>query len=347
MRRRRLIGTGLAALALPHAAAAQARDLTVVSTGGAYQEAQREVFFRPWMAARGARLLEETRQGGMAELRARAAPGAVTWDLVQVEADELRIGCAEGLFEPMDLAAIGGADAYVETAPHPCGIGAITLGFVLAWNRARLDPPPRGWGDVFDLARIPGRRALRRGPRTTLEIALLAEEVPPAALYRELATEAGLARAFRRLDTIRDATQWWDRRAQPAQWLASGQVALALADQGRIAATNLADGLDLATSWTRHLATQESWAIMKGSPNRDAALDFLRFAGQPAVQAKLPPLIPYGVTAAGAAALVPREIALHLPTAPQNAQTAVPMDAAFWQAEAERLTARFGAWLGA
>jgi putative spermidine/putrescine transport system substrate-binding protein len=350
VRRRGAIGQGLAmlaALALPRGARAQARDLTVVSSGGAYQDAQREVFFRPWAAASGKRLLEETWHGGIAELRARAASGANTWDLVQVEAEELLIGCAEGLFEPLDIEAIGGAAHYIEDAVNPCGIGAITYAFVLAWDRARGGAAPRGWADLFDLRRHPGRRALRRGPKTTLEIALLADDVPIPALYRELGTEAGLARAFRRLDAIRDHIAWWERGSQPPQWLAQGEVALAIAYNGRIAAANVADGLDLGIVWNRALLALDFWVIMRGSPNREAALDFLRFAGQPAVQAKLPPLIPYGVTARGAVALIPREVAVQLPTAAQNAATALRINEAFWRDNTDRLTARFNAWLGA
>jgi putative spermidine/putrescine transport system substrate-binding protein len=352
MRRRALIGAAIPLLAmpaaaLPRAAHAQARDLTVVSWGGAYQDAQREVYFRPWSAARGRRLLEETWNGGIAELRARIAAGANTWDLVQVEAEELAIGCREGLFEPMDLAAIGGAESYVEEAVHPCGIGAIVYAFVLAWDRARPGPAPRGWADLFDTARMPGRRALRRGPKTTLEIALLAEGVPPAALYRELATEAGLVRAFRRLDTIREHIAWWERGAQPAQWLASGEAALAIAYNGRIAAANVADGRDLGITWGQALLALDSWVIMKGSPNREVALDFLRFAGEPARQARLPPLIPYGMTARGVPGLLTPEVLLRLPTAPQNAATAMWLDGRFWAEHTDRLAARFNAWLGA
>jgi spermidine/putrescine-binding protein len=67
--------------------------------GGAYQDAQRDVFFRPWMTARNERLLEETWDGGIDALRRRIRLGPNTWDLVQVESDELLLGCEEGRFE--------------------------------------------------------------------------------------------------------------------------------------------------------------------------------------------------------------------------------------------------------
>lgn len=347
MRRRHWVGAlGAAALGLSrNPAGAQQRDLTIVSWGGAYQEAQREVYFRPWMAARNQRLLEETWDGGVGMLRARIQSGANTWDVVQVESEELLIGCEEGLFEPLDWSAIGGRDHYIPQAVSDCGVGAILYSFVLAWDRTRLRQAPRSWADFFDTARIPGRRGLRRGPKTTLEIALLADGVAPAEVYRVLATEAGVDRAFRRLDSIRSDLAWWERGSQPPQWLAAGEVAMTNAYNGRIAAANIGDGRDFGIGWHQNLYTLDSWVIMRGSPNRQLALDFLRFVGEPAIQAGLPPRIPYGVTARGANALIPREVLQQLPTAPQNAAAALQIDDKFWLDNLDRLNRRFNAWV--
>lgn len=346
MRRRSLLVTPVAAALGAPAAQAQRRDLTVASWGGAYQDAQREVFFRPWAAARGQRLLEETWDGGIDVLRTRIRAGTNTWDVVQVEGEELLLGCAEGLFERLDPDEIGGRDAYVPSAVHECGVGAITYAFVLAWDRARLAAPPAGWPALFDTQRIPGRRALRRGPKATLEIALLADGVAPAEVYGVLGTEAGVARAFARLDMIRDVLAWWERGSQPVQWLATGEVALAVAYNGRIAAANAQDGRDLGIVWRQHLSAMDSWVIMRGSPNRAQALDFLRFAGRPEVQAGLPQRIPYGVTARGADERLPREVLVRLPSAPANADGALRIDDRFWLDNIDRLARRFDAWLG-
>jgi putative spermidine/putrescine transport system substrate-binding protein len=326
-------------------ASAQQRDLTVVSWGGAYQDAQREVYFRPWMAAANQRMLEETWDGGVGVLRARMASGANTWDVVQVESEELLIGCEEGLYERLDFAAIGGRDNYIGQAVNECGVGAILYSFVLAWDRARLQTPPRNWADFFDTQRIPGRRALRKGPKTTLEIALLADGVEPREVYRVLATEAGVDRAFRRLESIRRDLAWWERGSQPAQWLAAGEVVLTNAYNGRIAAANANDGRNFGIAWAGNLYTLDSWVIMRGSPNRARALEFLRFVGQAQVQARLPPLIPYGVTARDANALIPPPVLAQLPTAPANAETALQIDDKFWLDNLDRLNQRFNAWV--
>lgn len=322
------------------------RDLTVVSSGGAYQDAQRDAYFRPWMTARGARMLEETWDGGMDVLRTRMRAGGTNWDLVQVEADQLLIGCREDLFEPMDWDAIGGRAAYVPEAVHPCGVGAVSYAFVLAWNRAALPVAPTGWADMFDTTRFPGQRALRRSPKTTLEIALMADGVPATEVYQRLASTRGQDRAFRKLDSIRGQIAWWERGAQPPIWLASGEVTLACAYNGRISAANSRDGRDFGIVWEQNLATMDSWAIMRGSPNKARALDFLNFAGRPEVQALLPPMISYGVSAVGANALLPAALLAQLPTAPAQAAKALPLDERFWLRHLDPLTRRFTAWLG-
>ena len=65
----------LAAAALVMSAGAAARDLTVVSWGGAYQDAQREVYFKPFTAATKIKLAEESWDGGVGTLRAKIQGG--------------------------------------------------------------------------------------------------------------------------------------------------------------------------------------------------------------------------------------------------------------------------------
>ena len=345
MDRRTILKGALAAAALPAAARAQGRDLTVVSWGGAYQDAQREVYFRPFQQQTRNRLLEETWDGGIGVLRSRIASGANTWDVVQVESEELLIGADEGLFEPLDWAAIGGKDAYIAEAVNDYGVGAILYSFIIAYDRARMAQGPTNWADFFDTARFPGKRGMRKGPKTTLEMALMADGVAPAQVYEVLGTPAGVDRAFRKLDSIKADIAWFERGSQPPQWLAAGEVALTVAYNGRISAANATDGRNFAIVWTNNIFTLDSWVIMKGSPNKAKAVEFLKFVGQPAVQAGLPPRIPYGVTAKGVNERLPAEVLANLPTAPQNIANALQLSDRFWLDNLDRLTQRFNTWV--
>ena len=84
------------------ATTAQARDLAVVSWGGAYQDAQKKVYFEPFKKATGVPMNDESWDGGIGVLRAKVQGGAATWDVVQVESEELAVGCEEGLFEKIE-----------------------------------------------------------------------------------------------------------------------------------------------------------------------------------------------------------------------------------------------------
>lgn len=326
------------------ATVAQARDLTVVSWGGAYQDAQKKVYFEPFKKAAGIAMNDESWDGGVGVLRAKVQGGAATWDLVQVESDELAVGCEEGLFEKLDYSRIGGEAAYIQPSVNPCGVGAILYDFVLGYDKDKLKDAPKGWADFFDTKKIPGKRALRQGPKTTLEIALMADGVAPKDVYKVLATDEGVDRAFKKLDTIKGDLVWWKAGAQPPQLLASGEVAMTSVYNGRIDTANKNEKKNFGMVWDGALFTLDSWVILKGSPNKDAAYKFLDFAGKAENQSKLSENIAYGTSNKDAAALIQPAVLKDLPTAPDNIKNAVEINVAFWLENIDRLTERFNKW---
>ncbi len=333
-----------AAITVGAGAAASARDLTIVSWGGAYQAAQKKVYFEPFKQETKIPLIDESWDGGIGVLRAKVQGGASTWDVVQVESEELAAGCEEGLFVPLDYSKIGGKDNYIAPAVNECGVGAILYDFVLGYDKDKIKDPPKSWADFFDTKKYPGKRALRAGPKTTLEIALMADGVAPADVYKVLKTKEGVDRAFKKLDTIKKDLIFWKAGAQPPQLLASGEVVLTSVYNGRIDAANHDDKKNFGISWNGALYTIDSWVILKGSPNVDSAYKLLNFIGQAKNQAKLPEAIAYGVTAKGANALIPKARLADLPTAEENFAHAVQIDTAFWMENIDRLTEQFNKW---
>ncbi|OWJ68349.1 ABC transporter substrate-binding protein [Inquilinus limosus] len=333
-----------ALLAAGFAAPAMARDLTVVSWGGAYQDAQRALYFEPFKAA-GNPMHDESWDGGIGVLRAKVEGGDSSWDVVQVESEELALGCEEGLFEPLKWDAIGGRDAYLPEAVNDCGVGAIVYNFILAYDGAKFpNGGPQSWADFWDVKKFPGKRAMRQGPKTNLEIALMADGVAPADVYKVLATPEGVDRAFRKLDELKPNIVWWTAGAQPPQMLAAGEAAMTTAYNGRISAANDADKKDFKIVWNGSLFTIDSWVILKGSPNVDAATKFLAYMGKPENQAKLPTKITYGVTNKAATPLIPAQYLPGLPTNPANMSQAIELNAEFWLENIDSLTERFNTW---
>ena len=182
-----------------------ARDLTVVSWGGTYQDAQRKVYFEPFKAETGIPLVEDSWDGGVGALRAKVEGGAVPWDVVQVEAEELSIGCDEGLFEPHRL----GEARRPRRLPARRGQRLRRRRDHLVDRRSPTTPTssanggPKTWADFWNVEKFPGKRAMRKGPKYTLEFALMADGVAPKDVYSVLATREGVERAFNKLDEIK------------------------------------------------------------------------------------------------------------------------------------------------
>ena len=324
---------------------AGARDLTVVSWGGTYQDAQREIYFEPFSEAIGAPVLDESWDGGIGVIAAKTQAGTPNWDVVQVESEELELGCFDGMYETIDWDALGGRDKFIDAAVSDCGVGAIVWTTGLSFDADRLETAPTSWADFWDLEAFPGQRGFRRGPKYSMEFALMADGVAPEEVYDVLSTPEGVDRAFAKLDEIKDDIVWWESGAQPLQLLASGEVVMTTAYNGRITGINQTEGTNFEVVWPGSIYAVDSWVILKDSPNAEAAMEFIAFASAPENQSKLPEHVAYGLPNKEAAAMVPEDIQAELPTAPENLEGAIALDAAFWTDNVEDLTRRFDAWL--
>lgn len=346
MSQRWRIGAVTAAGAFALAAGtAAAQDLTVTSFGGAYQDAQREVYFEPFKEATGINLVEDVWNGGVGAIRAKVEGGGQEWDVVQVEAEELVIGCEEGLYELIDWDALGGEDQFIDAAVHECGVGTIVWSTALAYDGDQItEDPPQSWADFWDTEKYPGKRGLRRHPKYTLEAALMADGVPTDQVYEVLRTEEGVERAFAKLDEIKDDIIWWEAGAQAPQLLATGEVVMTNAWNGRISSANEEEGRNFKIVWPQSIYAVDSWVILANSPHKEAAVEFIKFASQPERQSELPKTIAYGVTHKDAAAQIDKEILANLPTAPENLESALELDTEFWVENVEPLMERFTAW---
>ncbi|WP_112310648.1 ABC transporter substrate-binding protein [Pseudogemmobacter bohemicus] len=327
-------------------AAAQARDLTVVSFGGNFQDAQRELFFKPFAALTGKPVLDEAWEGGYGVLQAKVKAGTPNWDVVQVEAEELALGCADGIYEKLDWEKLGGQDSYIEGGATECGAGHIVWSVAIAYDGNKLTgAQPTSWADFWDVEKIPGKRALRKSAKYALEAALMADGVSGAEVYDVLATPEGVDRAFAKLDELRPNLVWWEAGAQPLSMLQTGDVVMASVYNGRITGLNRTEGTNLKLVWNQSIYAVDSWVILAGAENKDAGNDFIAFANAPENLSKLPEQIAYGLPVKAAAELIPAEYAVDLPTYPDNLAVSVNLDVDYWVDNSEELTERFNAWV--
>lgn len=338
----------LAASLLLWGTAATAGQLTIVSWGGATQDAHRRAYFEPFARTTGTQIVEDSWSSELARLEAAAAKQPPRWDVVQVNAATVRSACDQGLLEPIaeELSDLG--SALVEGALQRCGVGSSVGATVLVYRTDRFSAArPASLADFWDITRFPGPRGLRKSPRVTLEWALLADGVPRTQLYETLLDEAGLARAFRKLDQIRPhVAVWWFPFAQSIDILLAGDVVMTPAPNGRVFAAVRDKQAPLAVVWDGAAQNMDYWAVVKGSSQRATALAFIRFATRPEPMRHFVELIGFGPTLKEVAAAVPEPLARWLPTAPANVESGFFVDPDFWSVHGPRLEERFTAWLG-
>ncbi|MDQ2089534.1 ABC transporter substrate-binding protein [Marimonas arenosa] len=356
----KLTKTLLATTALAFAAgAATASEITVVSWGGAYTKSQVEAYHKPWIAKTGNSIVSEDYNGGLAEVKSQVEAGNVTWDLVDVELSDAVRGCDEGLLEEIDPSILPAApdgtpamDDFIPGAITDCAVASIVWSTIYAYDSTVLENGPKTMADFFDLEKFPGKRGLRKSPKANLEMALIADGVAPGDVYDMLESDEGIARAFAKLDTIKDETVWWEAGAQPPQLLADGEVVMTTAYNGRIFNAVAAEDKPFEIVWDGQVFDLDLWVIPKGAPNKDLAMDFLAFSTATEQLAAQASWISYGPARKSSSPLVGTyatkpdlQMGPQMPTAPENFKTALQNDFEFWADNQDELNERFNAWL--
>ncbi len=349
---------GAAATALV-AGAASAGSIVAVSWGGAYTKSQIEAYHKPWTAKTGNTVISEDYSGGLSEVKSQVEAGNVTWDIIDIELSDAIRGCDEGLFEPIDPAILPPApdgtpatEDFIPGAITECAVANIVWSTIFAYDSSKMANGPTTIGDFFDTAKFPGKRGLRKGPKANLELALAADGVPADKIYEVLSTPEGVDRAFAKLDTIKGDVVWWEAGAQPPQLLADGEVAMTTAYNGRIFNAVAAEGKPFEIVWDSQIFDLDLWAVLKGAPNKDLAMDFLAFSTATEQLAAQASYISYGPARKSSAPLVGSyhtkpDLAMgpQMPTAPENFKTAIQNDFEFWADNQDELNERFNAWL--
>lgn len=346
--------------ALTLLASAAHADLTVMSWGGAYGEAQTNAFVKPFMEKTGVKTVMVDSDNPATPIKAMVESGNVTVDVASVEyADAIRL-CDEGILEPIDPASLpagsdgtAAKDDFLKGAVTECGVSTDIWANVFAYDTTKFsgDNAPKTVADFFDLKKFPGKRGLKKGAKAVLELALMADGVPAKDVYTTLSTPEGVDRAFKKLDTIKKDVVWWEAGAQAPQLLADGEVSMTTAYNGRIFAAAINEGKPFAIVWDGQIYENEMFVIPKGAPNMKEAKDFVAFATSTDGLRASAQQISYG-PARKSAMLKPlifkdgkTEMGPHLPTSPDNMKNALETSSTFWVDHDAELNERFQAWL--
>ncbi len=343
---------------LPCAAVVAAESITVTSFGGAFSKSQIEAYQKPFMKKTGITVNAEVYNGGLAEIRAQVQSGNVTWDVVDVEKQDLTAACDEGLLEPIDWSMLSPAPDgtpatkdFIDGALHECGVATIVWTTIVAYDKTKFPgEKPSKLADFFDVKKFPGNRGLSNRPVVALEFALMADGVPPKDVYKVLSTDAGVDRAFKKLDTIKKYLIFWEAGAQPPQMLADGEVVMTTAYNGRIFNAVMKEHKPFVIIWDHQVYNMDYYAILKGTKHKKAALEYLKFATSTQALADQASWISYGPTRRSSVPLIGTYVGTnvkmgpHMPTAPANFKNALKTDDEWWADHQDEILKRYSAW---
>lgn len=336
-----------------------AESLTVVSWGGAYGKSQIEAYYKPFTKKTGIKINSEDYNGGMAQIKAQVESGKVVWDVVDVEYSDAVRGCDEGLLMELDLSKLSPApdgtpakDDFIKGTLHECAVATIVWTTIYAYDKTKFSGDvPKTMADFFDLKKFPGKRSMRKTAKPNLEFALMGDGVPADQVYEMLSTEAGISRAFKKLDTIKDHMVWWEAGAQPPQLLADGEVLMATAYNGRIFNAVATENKPFEIVWDGQVWDLDLYVIPKGVANVAASMQFITYATDTKRLADQASWISYGPARKSSAKMIGKhaisgvDMLPHMPTAPANFKNALQNSFEFWADHNDELTERFNNWL--
>jgi len=344
---------------VPATAAFAAESITVTSFGGAFSQSQIEAYQKPFAAKTGVTVNAEVYNGGLAEVRAQVQAGNVTWDVVDLEKQDVVGACDEGLLEPIDWSTLppapDGTPAekdFIPGALHECAVATIVWTTIVAYDETKFPgEKPTKLADFFDIKKFPGMRAISKRPVVALEFALMADGVPPGEVYKTLSTDAGMDRAFKKLDTIKENLIFWEAGAQPPQMLADGEVVMTTAYNGRIFNAQVKENKPFVIIWDHHVYNWDMYTIPKGTKNKKTAMEFLKFATDTQRLADQASWISYGPVRKSSVPLISTyhgtdiKMAPHMPTAPENFKNALETDVEWWADNQDEINKRYNAWM--
>jgi putative spermidine/putrescine transport system substrate-binding protein len=350
-----LLATAIVAVSVTTAQA----EVNMTSWGGAYTASQQKAYVDTWDAGT-VNFIEYN--GGLDEVRSQVASGIVTWDIVDVYPDVARIGCDEGLFEKLDRSMFTPAadgtsmdnDIMIEP-PNDCVVPQIFFSYMAFYEDGEFSgDQPATIADFFDVEKFPGKRGIHTWPKALIEMALYADGVAIEDVYDVMSTDAGIDRAFSKLDTIRGHSVFWSSGAKPIELVKSGEVAMALAYNGRVGAAILDQGEKLVAIWDGQVLEEEWLVLMSGAPNADEAKKFLVHASSPESQAEQARYINYGPMRSSAFDIIKAgepwyntgvNIMEHMPNRFEVLDNSIIANPDWWAVHGEPLYERYNTWM--
>ena len=333
-----LLSTAVAApMVITSRKAMAASNLTVVSWGGNYHAGVQDALATAFEKEFGVHVtLVDTPD--LAKVKAQVMTNNVQWDVFDAVGPMAMTGSKNGYWEPLDPALFNRSDLIASMTKDAVPLYGFTGG--ICWDNRKFPDGkhPQTFAEYFDFKKFPGQRTLRNRASETMEIALLADGVPPEKLY-----PIDVERAFKSLDRIKPYIgNWVDQTPQTVTLVETGQVDFSYTYSTRVKAAQEANK-PINFSFKQNLIGLEYLVVLKNSPNKANAMKFLQFALRPDRQATLMNALGNTPASKSALPMVKPEVRKWL-SDPSNKMNVVSNDV-WWADHYDELTLRFKEWV--
>jgi len=322
-------------------AAEKKGSVTFASFGGAYNEAINRNFVKPFQDKTGisVRMAANT---SLAGLKSQVAANAVQWDIAELTGTEYELAIKQGIpLEPLDLAIVRTAN-IPKYAVKEFGIKYAYFLEVMAWDRKRIQQPPKTWSDFFNPERYAGKRSLYTtlSDSMLLEFLLLADGVGLKDLY-----PLDVDRALRTLGKLSpNQIAWYETNQQVIQQMSSGESQLGMPFTGRVRIANKG-GSEIDYTVNQGGATGDYLVVPKGAPNVKNAMTLIDFICNDAqAGANFMNETYYGLTNLAAVKLLSADVAGEVPTSPDLEDKIFRKDDAWWMENLDATVQKFQKW---
>jgi putative spermidine/putrescine transport system substrate-binding protein len=264
--------------------------------------------------------------------------GNVEWDVVDLLPGWLPLATRLGLLERIDNSIVNRTNCIAPARNEFAVAGAIATSGIGFTSDRFGQHVPKTWAEFWNVERFPGRRGLNRRITETLEIALMADGVPAHQIY-----PCNIERAFRSLDRIKPSINHWIAQTeQSVSLIQQDETDFTYTFSTRVRNMQAA-GARIGFSPKQNLLSVSWSGIVKGAPNRDAAMRLCNYISDPVRQIALSNLTGDTPVYLDAVRSVTPTTRRWLPDLTRSDNLFV--NAQWWDGKLDELTLRFQDWL--
>jgi putative spermidine/putrescine transport system substrate-binding protein len=315
----------------------KSKEVVVAGFGGITYQIRREILFSGFEERSGAKVVEAPWDYGkfLAMLDSRNPE----WDMIDFDG-----------FSMVGLLDAGKKFAKLEPWVRRCDLvdpkyrdyagGSYAYSVVLGWTEEA--GKPTSWADFFNTSKFPGKRAFPKAIYAgTLELALLADGVPPDEIY-----PIDFERAFKKLDTIKDSLLFYDTYGQGQQFITQGSASMIVTANSRAEQLKEQGGFD----YTFREAILYPWGAFP-MPARAAHLDAANaltdYMSFPESQAEVARRLRLGPIVSKAFDLLSEEELAKTPNSPANRKVSFTIDTVAAAKQDADYATKYADWVAA